>query len=130
MTTAVVFAYHSVGVRCLKVLLRHGIDVKLVVTHRDNPDENIWFDSVADLALAHKINVVTPLDPNTPTFIDQLASISPDFLFSFYYRMMLKPAMFATARRGAYNMHGSLLPKYRGRVPINWAIIKIGRAHV
>ena len=123
MTTAVVFAYHSVGVRCLNVLLRHGIDVKLVVTHRDNPDENIWFDSVADLALAHKINVVTPLDPNTPTFIDQLASISPDFLFSFYYRMMLKPALLATARRGAFNMHGSLLPKYRGRVPVNWAII-------
>ena len=123
MTTAVVFAYHSVGVRCLRVLLRHGIDVKLVVTHRDNPDENIWFDSVADLALGHKIDVVTPLDPNTPTFIDQLASISPDFLFSFYYRMMLKPALLATARRGAFNMHGSLLPKYRGRVPVNWAII-------
>ena len=123
MTSAVVFAYHSVGVRCLNVLLRHGIDVKLVVTHRDNPDENIWFDSVADLALGHKIDVVTPLDPNTPTFIDQLASISPDFLFSFYYRMMLKPALLATARRGAFNMHGSLLPKYRGRVPVNWAII-------
>ncbi len=123
MTSAVVFAYHSVGVRCLKVLLRHGIDVKLVVTHLDNPDENIWFDSVADLAATHKIAVVTPLDPNTPAFIDQLDSLAADFLFSFYYRMMLKPALLATAKRGAFNMHGSLLPKYRGRVPVNWAII-------
>ncbi len=123
MTSAVVFAYHSVGVRCLHVLLRHGIDVKLVVTHLDNPDENIWFDSVADLAATHKIAVVTPLDPNTPAFIDQLDSLAADFLFSFYYRMMLKPALLATAKRGAFNMHGSLLPKYRGRVPVNWAII-------
>ncbi len=123
MTSAVVFAYHSVGVRCLHVLLRHGIDVKLVVTHLDNPDENIWFDSVADLAATHKIDVVTPLDPNTPAFIDQLDSLAADFLFSFYYRMMLKPALLATAKRGAFNMHGSLLPKYRGRVPVNWAII-------
>ena len=44
-------------------------------------------------------------------------------MFSFYYRMMLKPALLATAKRGAFNMHGSLLPKYRGRVPVNWAII-------
>ncbi len=123
MTSAVVFAYHSVGVRCLHVLLRHGIDVKLVVTHRDNPDENIWFDSVADLADAHKIDVVTPLDPNTPAFIDQLDNLAADFLFSFYYRMMLNPALLATAKRGAFNMHGSLLPKYRGRVPVNWSII-------
>ena len=124
MTSAVVFAYHNVGVACLSVLLRHGIDVKLVVTHRDNPAENIWFDSVAELAAANKIAVATPDDPNTAEFISQIAALKPDFLFSFYYRLMLKPALLATAGRGAYNMHGSLLPKFRGRVPINWAIIK------
>jgi methionyl-tRNA formyltransferase len=52
-----------------------------------------------------------------------VAAENPDFLFSFYYRFMLPPALLALARKGAYNMHGSLLPKYRGRVPINWAII-------
>ncbi len=124
MTSAVVFAYHNVGVSCLSVLLRQGIDVKLVVTHRDNANENIWFDSVEKLALANHIPVAMPDDPNTPEFIAQVAAFKPDFLFSFYYRMMLKPEMLATATRGAYNMHGSLLPKYRGRVPINWAIIK------
>jgi methionyl-tRNA formyltransferase len=124
MTTAVVFAYHNVGVACLKVLLQHGVDVQLVVTHVDNPNETIWFESVAALASEHGIRVVTPDDPNTPEFIAEIAALKCDFLFSFYYRMMMKPALLATAKRGAYNMHGSLLPKYRGRVPINWAIIK------
>ncbi len=124
MTSAVVFAYHNVGVACLSVLLRHGIDVKLVVTHHDNPNENIWFDSVAELAAANRIAIAAPGDPNAAEFIAQIRAIKPDFLFSFYYRLMLKPALLATAGRGAYNMHGSLLPKFRGRVPINWAIIK------
>jgi methionyl-tRNA formyltransferase len=124
MTSAVVFAYHNVGVACMSVLLRHHIDVKLVVTHLDNPAENIWFDSVADLAAVNNIPVATPDDPNTAEFIARVAALKPDFLFSFYYRMMLKPAMLAIPPRGAYNLHGSLLPKYRGRVPINWAIIK------
>lgn len=120
---AVVFAYHNVGVRCLKVLLAHGVDVALVVTHEDNPNETIWFESVAKTAADYGIPVVTPEDPNTPEFLAQLETIAPDFLFSFYYRLMLKPALLATATRGAYNMHGSLLPKYRGRVPVNWAVI-------
>jgi methionyl-tRNA formyltransferase len=124
MTSAVVFAYHNVGVACLPVLLRLGVDVKLVVTHRDNPGENIWFESVAQLAAALNIPVVMPDDPNTPDFVAQIAALKPDFIFSFYYRMMLKPEMLALASRGAFNIHGSLLPKYRGRVPINWAIIK------
>lgn len=118
------FAYHNVGVACLEVLLKHGVNVQLVVTHIDNPNETIWFDSVATLAEARGIPVVTPVDPNTDVFIEQLRARSPDFIFSFYYRHMLVPAVLATAKRGAFNMHGSLLPKYRGRVPINWAIIK------
>ena len=123
MNRAVVFAYHNVGVRCLKVLLAHGVDVALVVTHADNPNETIWFDSVAATAAQYGIPVVVPADPNSAEFIAQLAGIRPDFLFSFYFRQMLKPALLATAARGAYNMHGSLLPKYRGRVPVNWAVL-------
>jgi methionyl-tRNA formyltransferase len=123
--TAVVFAYHNVGVACLKVLLaaNSGVDVKLVVSHQDSETENIWFDCVADLARSHGISVVTPDNPNTDDYIRTLDALKPDFIFSFYYRHMLKPNLLATAKLGAFNMHGSLLPKYRGRVPINWAII-------
>ena len=123
MSSAVVFAYHNVGVRCLSVLLAHGVDVKLVVTHQDNPNENIWFDSVAELACLHGISVITPDNPNDPSVIEQIRALEPDFFFSFYYREMLKAPLLAIPKRGALNMHGSLLPKYRGRVPVNWAII-------
>jgi methionyl-tRNA formyltransferase len=123
MTRAVVFAYHNVGVRCLSVLLAHGVDVALLVTHTDNPQEEIWFDSVAELARRHGIPVITPDDPNSPEIVEQIRALQPDFLFSFYYRLMLKPSLLSVPPRGAFNMHGSLLPKYRGRVPVNWAII-------
>ena len=118
-----VFAYHNVGARCLRVLLAHGVDVALVVTHEDNPAENIWFERVADLARDYGIPVATPTDPNTPEFAARLQALRPDFFFSFYYRLMLKPALLTIPARGGYNMHGSLLPKYRGRVPVNWALI-------
>lgn len=124
MNSAVVFAYHNVGVRCLNVLLAHGVDVALVVTHRDNLQENIWFSSVAELAALHRIPVITPDNPNTPEVVEQIRALQPDFFFSFYYREMLKLELLEIPRRGAFNMHGSLLPKYRGRVPVNWAIIK------
>ncbi len=123
MSKAVVFAYHNVGVRCLSVLLAHGVEVVRVVTHQDSPGETIWFDSVADLASLHGIPVITPEDPNDPAVVAELAALAPDFLFSFYYRQMLKAPLLALPRAGAWNMHGSLLPRYRGRVPVNWAII-------
>jgi methionyl-tRNA formyltransferase len=85
-SSAIVFAYHNVGVRCLSVLLAQGVDVKLVVTHRDNPDENIWFDSVAELAQLHGIAVITPDNPNTMDVVEQIRALQPDFFFSFYYR--------------------------------------------
>jgi methionyl-tRNA formyltransferase len=123
MSRAVVFAYHNVGVRCLNVLLAHGVEVALVVTHRDNPRENIWFDSVQQLAELHGIPVITPDNPNEPQVVEQIAALQPDFYFSFYYREMLKRELLDIPAHGALNMHGSLLPKYRGRVPVNWAII-------
>jgi methionyl-tRNA formyltransferase len=123
MTSAVVFAYSEVGARCLRVLLRHDVHVALVITHEDEPTERRWFSSVAALARSHEIPVLQPADPNDPAIVATIARARPDFLFSFYYRHMLSEQLLATAQRGALNMHGSLLPKYRGRAPVNWAII-------
>ncbi|MDR3410643.1 MAG: formyltransferase [Formivibrio sp.] len=123
MSSAVVFAYHNVGVRCLKVLLAQGVDIKLVVTHEDNPAEQIWFASVRELCREYGIPFITPDDPNVPEVQAQVAALDADFLFSFYYRHMLKGPLLAAAKKGAFNMHGSLLPKYRGRVPVNWAVL-------
>jgi methionyl-tRNA formyltransferase len=123
VTTAVVFAYHDVGCRCLKVLLDQRIHVPLVITHRDNPEENVWFASVAQLARGRSIETLVPDDPNAPEIAGKIRDLRPDFLFSFYYRRMLGRALLGVPGRGAFNMHGSLLPKYRGRAPVNWAII-------
>jgi len=124
MTRAVVFGYHNVGRRCLAVLVGGGIDVALVVTHEDDPGEKVWFGSVAELARTHGIPVITPADPNQGEIASRVAALRPGFLFSFYYRKMLGPGLLAAAGRGALNMHGSLLPRYRGRVPVNWAVIR------
>ncbi len=124
MISAVVFAYHNVGVRCLKVLLAHGVDVPLVVTHHDDPREEVWFASVERTASEYGISALTPEDPNRADVVARVAACHPVFLFSFYYRQMLERPLLALAPRGALNMHGSLLPKYRGRAPVNWAIIR------
>jgi methionyl-tRNA formyltransferase len=121
LTSAVAFAYHDVGVRCLQVLLDAGIDVRLVVTHADDPGERVWFASVAALAREHGLE--TLLDPDAGELERRVRAAAPDFIFSFYYRRMLPPPILALAARGAFNMHGSLLPKHRGRAPVNWAVL-------
>jgi methionyl-tRNA formyltransferase len=123
VSTAIVFAYSEVGVRCVRELLQQGVKIPLLFTHADDPRETQWFGSVRQLAQEHGLKVVTPDSPNTARWIAQGAALEPDFVFSFYYRYMLDKAWLALPRLGALNMHGSLLPKYRGRAPVHWAII-------
>jgi methionyl-tRNA formyltransferase len=124
VTRAVVFAYSEVGVRCLQELLAQAVEIPLLFTHADDPGESQWFGSVQQLAKKHGLRVETPDDPNTPEWIAAGAAVKPDFLFSFYYRHMLGKDWLEIPRLGALNMHGSLLPKYRGRAPVHWAILK------
>jgi methionyl-tRNA formyltransferase len=118
---AVVFAYHNVGVRCLKVLLAGGVDVALVVTHRDSATENIWFESVISVCESEGIPYITPGDAKGDELLAQVKAARPDLLFSFYYRHMLPAGLLEIAP--AFNMHGSLLPQFRGRAPVNWAVL-------
>jgi methionyl-tRNA formyltransferase len=121
---AVVFAYHDVGVRCLKALLSGGVEVPLVVTVEDDPNEEQWYASVATTAQDYGLNVIAPGDANTLQLQKTVTDLAPDFLFSFYYRSMLGAPLLRAASRGALNMHGSLLPRFRGRAPVHWAIVK------
>lgn len=120
---AVVFAYHTVGVQCLQTLLANGFEIPLVISHEDAPGENIWFASVRDLCLEQNIRCITPRDLSDPSLLQTISTIAPDYIFSFYYRFMIPRTLLQLAQVSALNMHGSLLPKYRGRVPINWAIL-------
>jgi methionyl-tRNA formyltransferase len=105
------------------VLLSAGVEVPLVVTTRDDPSEAQWFASVAAMAAEYGLPVVTPAEVNTPEFGRTVAELHPDFVFSFYFRSLIGEPLLSAARLGALNMHGSLLPRYRGRAPVNWAIL-------
>lgn len=120
---AVVFAYHDVGVHCLNALLNAGVTIELVITHQDDPQENVWFSSVAKLCEAKHIPYITPSAAELTKLIPNLQKLAPDYLFSFYYRHMIPAEILTVAKIAALNMHGSLLPKYRGRAPVNWAIL-------
>ena len=120
---AVVFAHHDVGVRCLLALHSAGVEMPLVFAHEPDPGEVQWYGSVIELARELGIPVVTPSNPNEDEWVQRIASHAPDFVFSFYCRSMISAPVLRLARLGALNMHGSLLPEYRGRAPVNWAIL-------
>jgi UDP-4-amino-4-deoxy-L-arabinose formyltransferase/UDP-glucuronic acid dehydrogenase (UDP-4-keto-hexauronic acid decarboxylating) len=121
---AVVFAYHDIGCAGIEALLKAGYEIAAVFTHADDPKENNFYGSVAQLCARNGIPVHAPEDANHPLWIERIAKLNPDFIFSFYYRNLLSEALLATASKGAFNLHGSLLPKYRGRAPANWVLVK------
>ncbi len=117
------FGYSEVGFTCLDLLLERGDNVIGLITHVDNPDENIWFKTPAIAAREKGIPVFTPESVNTPEWVEQIREMKPDLILSVYYRHMIGGKIFALPKLGAFNLHGSLLPKYRGRAPINWAVL-------
>ncbi|NNA69903.1 MULTISPECIES: bifunctional UDP-4-amino-4-deoxy-L-arabinose formyltransferase/UDP-glucuronic acid oxidase ArnA [Pseudomonas] len=120
---AVVFAYHDIGCAGIEALLNSGYEIAAVFTHADDPKENTFYGSVAQLCARRGIPVHAPEDANHPLWVERVAKLNPDFIFSFYYRNLLGEALLATARQGGFNLHGSLLPKYRGRAPANWVLV-------
>jgi len=120
---AVVLAYHDIGCTGIEALLRNDIEIAAVFTHVDDHQENLWFHSVAELAASRNIPVFAPEDINHPLWVRRIRDTAPDILFSFYYRRLVKPAILEIPPAGCFNLHGSLLPKYRGRCPVNWVLI-------
>ncbi|OQR28073.1 bifunctional UDP-glucuronic acid oxidase/UDP-4-amino-4-deoxy-L-arabinose formyltransferase [Pseudomonas sp. Bc-h] len=120
---AVVFAYHDIGCVGIEALLNAGYEISAVFTHADDPREKTFFGSVAQLCAQHDIAVHAPEDPNHPLWIERISKLAPDFIFSFYYRHLLGENLLACARNGGFNLHGSLLPRYRGRAPANWVLV-------
>jgi len=120
---SIVFAYHNMGIVGLEALVRNGYDVIAVFTHEDDPGENCWFDSVKKWAQEKGIKVYTTEEINSSPWIEKTAAMKPDVIFSFYYRKMICREILGLPWVGAFNLHGSLLPAYRGRCPVNWALI-------
>ena len=124
MTRLAVFAYSDTGHACLQHLLECGERVVFLATHRDHPEEVRWFPSVAELAKSHGIEPLIMENPLDSQSIVRLRVARPDLLLSFYYRRILPDEMLDEPPLGAFNMHGSLLPRFRGRAPVNWAVAK------
>lgn len=120
---AVVFAYHDMGCLGVQAVLDAGYDIAAIFTHADNPAENAFFGSVSRLAAEAGIPVYAPDDVNHPVWTERISQLAPDVIFSFYYRHLLSDAILEQAPAGAFNLHGSLLPKYRGRAPLNWVLV-------
>lgn len=119
----VVFAYHDIGCAGIEALLNSGYDIAAVFTHADDPKENAFYASVAQLCANKGIPVHAPEDANHPLWIERIAKLDPEYIFSFYYRNLLSEPLLALAKKGAFNLHGSLLPRYRGRAPANWVLV-------
>jgi len=121
--TAVVCAYAHVGREALEGLLEAGIRVQALYTY-PHAEEDAWFEPPA--ALAGRLGIPVRMEPrfNEDSVFEAIRTLAPDFLFSFYFREMIQARFLDLPRLGAYNLHGSLLPHYRGRAPINWVLVK------
>lgn len=123
MTRIAVFGYGLVGHTCLKALIDAGENIVGVFTHPDAPSEPLWFPSVAQLAKDHGIPVIATEDPKDASVLAALPDMQPDLLFSFFYRKMIPQSILDIPHLGSFNMHGSFLPRFRGRAPINWVLV-------
>lgn len=119
----IVFGYAEMGCAGISALLNAGFEISAIFTHADTSPESHAFPSVARLAAEHGIPVYAPEDANHPLWVDRIKAMAPDMIFSFYYRALLSDDILNAARVGAFNLHGSLLPKYRGRAPLNWVLV-------
>jgi UDP-4-amino-4-deoxy-L-arabinose formyltransferase/UDP-glucuronic acid dehydrogenase (UDP-4-keto-hexauronic acid decarboxylating) len=104
-------------------LLRHGYDIRAVITHPDDPGETIWWEPLSARAADRAVPLILRRRADEPGLLEAIAAHRPDVLFSFHYRHLLPPEALAIPRRGAFNLHGSLLPRYRGRAPVNWVLV-------
>jgi UDP-4-amino-4-deoxy-L-arabinose formyltransferase/UDP-glucuronic acid dehydrogenase (UDP-4-keto-hexauronic acid decarboxylating) len=119
----VVFAYHNIGIVGLEALVKEKFDIQAIFSHLDDRAENIWFDSVSEWAKKNQFPVFCPQNVNIPEWVERIRKTSPEVIFSFYYRNLLSKDIFTIPSIGSFNLHGSLLPAYRGRAPVNWVLV-------
>lgn len=119
-----VFAYSDVGHDCLRYLLDSGEHVVACLTYPDPPPPATWPPSVLRLCQERGVPFAVNADLNDLEQVQKVADLRPDLIFSFYYRELLPASLLRLPRLGAFNMHGALLPKYRGRAPVNWAVLE------
>ena len=119
----VVFGYHNLGIIGIKSLIEKNLKIGLVITHKDNPKENTWFSSVADFCEINNIEYMFYEDSTFKNISSIILNLKPTLILSVYFRKIIPNEILCIPTNGSVNLHGSLLPKYRGRSPINWQIL-------
>jgi methionyl-tRNA formyltransferase len=115
------------AVPSLERLLAAHHAVLAVVTQPDRPQgrgRRIASSPVKQLALAHRLRILQPRRAGDPQLLAELKSLAPQVIVVAAYGQLLRPALLAIPPFGCVNVHASLLPKYRGAAPINWALIR------
>jgi methionyl-tRNA formyltransferase len=114
------------AVRSLDTLAAHRYDVAAVVTAPDKPRgrmQHVSFTPVKSYALEHHIRLLQPEKLNDAQFIASLGALEPDLIVVVAFRILPRDILLLP-KLGSFNLHASLLPKFRGAAPINWAILK------
>jgi methionyl-tRNA formyltransferase len=117
----VLFAYHEMGYACMEAILKMGAPIAALFTHRDDPHEEIWWRSCADLAARYRVPV--HIDESVEAVAAEIGALRPSIIYSFSYRHLIPESVLELASHGAFNLHPSLLPAYRGRAPVNWVLV-------
>lgn len=113
------------AVESLDALVSNGFNVVGVVTATDKPagrSHKMLQSAVKEYAVAHGLNLMQPEKLKDPEFVGQLRSLDADLFIVIAFRM-LPEVVWQMPKLGTFNLHASLLPKYRGAAPINWAVI-------
>ncbi len=114
------------AVPTLQALFSKGYSIELVITQKDKPKgrgKKVQYTPVKEKALELGLEVYQPGSINDIESIDKIRSINPDFIVVVAYGQILRKDILQIPKYGCYNVHASLLPKYRGAAPINWVII-------
>lgn len=113
------------AVPSLELLLNQEYPVQAVVTAPDKPrgrGQHLSATPIKETALLHHLPVLQPASLKDPSFLSQISTMKPDLIVIVAFRILPKE-LFTIPRLGSFNLHASLLPKYRGAAPINWALI-------
>lgn len=115
------------AVPSLECLLARHHRVLAVVTQPDRPrgrGQQISPSPVKAVALAHQLPVLQPVSAKEPRFFAQIAAFAPDIIIVVAYGQVLPATLLSIPPRGCVNVHASLLPKFRGAAPIQWALMR------
>ena len=133
----------DIAADCLKALYEAGHDICAVYTRRDKPvgrKQVLTAPPVKEVALAHGTPVFQPRTLRDGGEDENIRALAPELIVVVAYGCILPRSVLEAPKYGCINLHVSLLPKYRGSAPVQWAVlngdaetgvsIKIGRAHV